>query len=199
MLVLDATFGEPTHIAKYSRDEIIAWLVSLVKKELESSSVCILGHRGKLQEVMTILTEAGITVPFLCEADIFEMCMTYQKYGINIGTILPLKDDAAQEVIRRSERHIIFHLLGRRLELLPPIHYTKIRVSRWGTTESFYRVADDYYIVALSDHADFSGIMEYVRQCQPKLVITDDYRAGSADSLAKAIRNELHIEAKAMP
>jgi len=199
ILVLDATFGDPIQIAKRGRNEIIDRLVSIVKKELETSSVCILAHRGKLQEVMSILNEVGITIPFLCEHDIFEMCMTYQNCGINMGSVLSLKDNAAQEVIQRGEHHIIFHLLGRKLKLLPPIHYTKIRVSRWGTTESFYRVADDYCVVALSDHADFSGIMEYVQKCKPKLVITDNYRAGSADSLAQAIRNELHVEAKAMP
>lgn len=199
ILVLDATFGEPTQIAKHSRAEIIAKLVDVVTKELETSSVCILAHRGKLQQVMNILAEAGITIPFLCEKDIFQMCLTYQNCGINMGCILSLKDDAAQEVIERGERHITFHLLGRKLELLPPIHYTKIRVSRWGTTESFYRVADDYHVIALSDHADFGGLLEYVRQCRPKLVITDNYRAGSAESLAEAIRNELHMEAKAMP
>lgn len=199
VLVLDATFGDPTQVAKHSRDEIIECLVSTVKKELETSSVCILSHRGKLQQVMNILNDTGLTIPFLCEHDIFEMCETYQNCGVNMGSVLSLKDNAAQEVIERGERHITFHLLGRKLELLPPIHYTKIRVSRWGTTESFYRVADDYCIVALSDHADFNGILEYVRQSRPKLVITDNYRAGSADSLAQAIRNELHIEAKAMP
>jgi len=199
ILVVDATFGDPTQVAKCNRDQIIDLLVSLVKKELETSSVCILGHRGKLQQVMNILNEAGITVPFLCETDIFGMCMTYQNCGVNMGSVLSLKDNAAQDIIKKGERHITFHLLGRKLELLPPIHYTKLRVSRWGTTESFYRVASDYCIVALSDHADFNGTLEYVRECKPKLVITDNYRAGSADSLAQAIRNELHVEAKAMP
>ena len=199
ILVLDATFGAPTQVAKHSRAEIIDWLVSLVTKELETSSICILAHRGKLQEVMNILAEAGITVPFLCEQDIFEMCLTYQNCGIKMGNVLSLKDHAAQECIRGGKCHILFHLLGRKLELLPPIHYTKIRVSRWGTTESYYSVADDYHVVALSDHADFSGILEYVQACKPKLVITDNYRAGSANSLAQAIKNQLGIEAKAMP
>lgn len=199
VLVLDATFGDPTQIAKYSRAEIIAQLVSLVKKELETSSVCILSHRGKLQQVMNILNDAGLTIPFLCEHDIFEMCETYQNCGLNVGTILSLRDNATQELIKKGERHITFHLLGRKLELLPPIHYTKIRVSRWGTTESFYRTADDYWVVALSDHADFTGIMEYVRKSKPTLVITDNFRGGSAEALAEAIRNELHLDAKAMP
>lgn len=199
ILVLDATFGDPSQVAKHSRTQIIDRLVSLVTKELKTSSVCILAHRGKLQQVMNLLAEAGITIPFLCEQDIFEMCMAYQNSGIEIGNVLSLRDNAAQECIREKQRHITFHLLGRKLELLPPTHYTKIRVSRWGTRESFYSVADDYHVVALSDHADFAGLLEYVRECKPKLVITDNYRAGSAEPLAQAIKNDLGIEAKAMP
>jgi len=200
ILVLDATFGDPAQITKCSKDEIIDRLVYLVKKELETSSVCILAHRGKLQEVMSILNETSITIPFLCAPDIFEMSMVYQNCGTNVGNVLSLEDNAAQEIIQKGERHIIFHLLGRRLQLLPKgIHYTKIRVSRWGTKEPYYTIADDYYVVALSDHADFNGILEYVRRCKPKLVITDGYRAGSADSLATKIRNQLHVEAKPMP
>jgi len=199
ILVVDATFGDPSQIAKHSREEIIDQLISIVKEELETSSVCVLSHRGKLQQVMNLLSEAGIGVPFLCENDIFGMCSAYQDCGVNVGKFLSLRDSAAQELIKGGDRHIVFHLLGRKLELLPPVHYTKIRVSRWGTTKSFYKTADDYVVVALSDHADFNGIMQYVRECEPKLVITDNYRAGSADSLAQAIKNELHIEAKAMP
>ncbi len=200
ILVLDATFGDPAQIARCSRDDIIDRLICLVKKELDTSSVCILAHRGKLQEVMGILSEMGISVPFLCAPDIYKVSMVYQNYGTNVGNVLSLEDNAAQEIIQKGERHIIFHLFGRRLQLLPKeIHYTKIRISRWGTKEPYYTIADDYYIVALSDHADFNGTLEYVRECKPKLVITDNYRAGSADSLATEIRNQLHVEAKPMP
>jgi len=197
ILVVDATFGDPTQVAKCNRDQIVDYLVSLTKKELEFSPVCILAHRGKLQEVMSILRNAGLTVPFLCAPDILKMSKVYSNYGINMGCVLSLKDDAAQEIIASGERHIFFQLIG--IKAFPPIHYTKIRASRWGTTESFIKLAHDYYVVALSDHADFKGTLEYVRECKPRLVITDNYRAGSADSLAQAIRNELHIEAKAMP
>jgi putative mRNA 3-end processing factor len=198
VLVLDATFGNPNRVVKSARAEIIEYLVSLVRKELETSPVCILAHRGKLQEVMAILSEANIKVPFLCLGDILQISRVYQNYGINLGNILSLEDSATQEVIKRGERHIVFYLLGPRL-VLPPVHYTKIRVSRWGTKEDFIKTAEDKYVVALSDHADFNGLLQYVRECQPKLVITDNYRGGDAVALAEAIRNELHIEAKAMP
>lgn len=123
--------------------------------------------------------------------------MIYQSFGINLSEVRSLEDSVSQEIIAKGERHILFHLLGRKQ--FPPTHYAKIRVSRWRTTEPFYQTAHDYYIVALSDHADFNGILEYVRECKPKLVITDNYRAGSADSLAAEIRSRLRIEAKAIP
>jgi putative mRNA 3-end processing factor len=198
VLVLDATFGNPDRIVESARAEIIESLVRLVRKELETSHVCIIAHRGKLQEVMTILTEANIKVPFMCQGDILQISRVYQNFGINLGNILSLENSVTQEVIKRGERHIVFHLLGAKLAL-PPVHYTKIRVSRWGTKEDFTKTAEDKYVVALSDHADFNGLLQYVRECQPKLVITDNYRGGDAVALAEAIRNELNIEAKPMP
>lgn len=198
VLVLDATFGNPAQLAKCTRAEIIERLVSLVKRELQTYPVCIIAHRGKLQEVMEILNEASLKVPFLCSPDIFKMSRVYQNYGINLGNILSLENSVAQEVIKSGEHHVVFHLLGSKL-VLPPVHYIKIRVSRWGTIEDFIRTAEDKYVVALSDHADFRELLQYVRECQPKLVITDDYRGGDAVSLAEAIKNELHIEAKPMP
>jgi len=53
--------------------------------------------------------------------------------------------------------------------------------------------------VAFSDHSDFDGLMEYVRRSKPKLVITDNFRAGHAETLAKEIRKRFGISAVALP
>jgi putative mRNA 3-end processing factor len=55
------------------------------------------------------------------------------------------------------------------------------------------------YTVALSDHSDFDGLMEYVRRSKPKLVITDNYRVGHAETLAKEIHKRLGIPSIALP
>ena len=54
-------------------------------------------------------------------------------------------------------------------------------------------------MVALSDHSDFDGLMEYVRRSKPKLVITDNFRAGHAGTLAKEIRKRFGVSALALP
>lgn len=200
VLVLDATFGDPSQITRCTREEIIDWLVTLVKKELKKASLCIIGHRGKLQEVMEILTKSKIGVPFLCEPIEYRLCCAYQESGVDLGQVISLGDDAAKRVISSGERHILFYLLGPTLHRLPSVKYTKIRVSRWGTTaEPFCKTGKDFFVVALSDHADFNGTMEFVRKSEPSLVITDNSRGGSAEALAQAIKEQLLIEAKAMP
>jgi Cft2 family RNA processing exonuclease len=200
VLVLDATYGDPSQTTRCSREEVIDWLVTLVRKELERASLCIMGYRGKLQEVMGILTKAGIRVPFLCEPIEYRICRVYQESGVDLGQVISLGDDAAKRVISSRECHILFHLLGLPLHGLPAVKYTKIRVSRWGTTtEPFCKTAKDYFVVTLSDHADFSGTMEFVRESRPSLVITDNSRGGSAETLAQMVKEQLHIEAKAMP
>ncbi|MCS7095883.1 MAG: hypothetical protein RMK50_02285 [Nitrososphaerota archaeon] len=60
-------------------------------------------------------------------------------------------------------------------------------------------MAESKCIVALSDHSDFDGLMEYVRLSRPKLVITDNFRAGYAEALAKEIRQCFNISALALP
>jgi hypothetical protein len=40
-------------------------------------------------------------------------------------------------------------------------------------------------VIALSDHSDFNGLLRYVEESKPKLVITDNYRAGNATALEK--------------
>jgi putative mRNA 3-end processing factor len=149
---------------------------------------------------MNIFRDSNIEVPFLCSSDLFKISLVYQNFGINLGNLLPLESNEAQELIKKGERHIIFHLLGRELRLLPKdIHYTKINVSRWRAKEPFYQISSDYYMIALSDHADFEGILEYVQASEPQFVITDNSRGGHASSLAEEIQQRLKIQSLALP
>jgi len=50
--------------------------------------------------------------------------------------------------------------------------------------------------VALSNHADFGGTLEYVRATRARYVITDNTRGGKAYELASALKSRLGIEAQ---
>ena len=75
----------------------------------------------------------------------------------------------------------------------------RITVSGWELNKPVREVRKGEYVVGLSDHADFEGLLAYVEECRPKLVITDNYRMGSGAILAEEIRRRLGIPAVAMP
>jgi len=72
-------------------------------------------------------------------------------------------------------------------------------VSGWEFNSACCQVAEKEYVVALSDHSDFDGLVEYVRRSKPKVVITDNFRANRAETLAKEIRKRFGIQALALP
>jgi putative mRNA 3-end processing factor len=53
--------------------------------------------------------------------------------------------------------------------------------------------------LALSDHSDFNGLLQYVEESKPKLVVTDNSRVGDAEALAREIQKRLGIKAVALP
>jgi len=75
----------------------------------------------------------------------------------------------------------------------------RVYVSGWEFNSPCREIADKEYVIALSDHSDFDGLMEYVRRSKPELVITDNFRVGHAERLVKEIRKRFGISAVALP
>ncbi|MCX8205119.1 MAG: MBL fold metallo-hydrolase [Candidatus Nezhaarchaeota archaeon] len=193
VLIVDATYGSPRHIREYRREEAVASLVKLVKTGLEEGPVWVFAHRGKRHEVMHILSSLG--VPFYVTPADREVALVYEKYGVRQGELRVVKDLRSCELLK--EPCVVFSHAKR--EVKGP--FLKIRVSGWASFESpLKKVGEHEYVVSLSNHADYWELMRYVSESNPELVITDACRARiAAQSLARAIVNELGIAAIAMP
>ena len=76
---------------------------------------------------------------------------------------------------------------------------SRISVSGWEFRSPTRQIGFKEHVVALSDHSDFNGLIEYVRQCRPKRVITDNYRISHGETLAKEITKRIGIPAIALP
>lgn len=99
-------------------------------------------------------------------------------------------------MIKERQPHVLFHLWSQdiRTSLAEGIEYTKILVSRYNALEPLCEIGYNYYQLAISDHSDFNGIMEYIQKSNPRLVITDRSRGRyHALLLAAEIENRLHI------
>ncbi len=196
ILVIEATYGNPWRTRNFE-NEVRNMLVSIVEKGLGEGPVYVFGYHGKLQEVMHILHEARIKAPFVMPERILQISKIHQKHETRINRPLFSTKHPLQSTLQEQEQYVAFYHMGWRRKV--GLDGFRVCVSGWEFNSPCRQTGEREYVVALSDHSDFKGLLEYVRQSNPKLVITDNYRAGDAFALAKQIERQLGIEAKPLP
>lgn len=72
ILVIEATYGSP-HCRRRFHKDAKNMLVSLVDKALKQGPVYVFGYHGKIQEIMQILNNADINVPFIVPENVFHI------------------------------------------------------------------------------------------------------------------------------
>jgi putative mRNA 3-end processing factor len=195
-LVMEATYGSPSCKRSFEAD-VKALLVSLVEEGLKQGAVYVFGYHGKLQEVMQILHTAGLKAPFIASEKVFHVSKVCEKHGMRIGRLMLSEEDEARELLESHSPCVTFCHMNTAGKM--GLGDFRICVSGWEFTAPSRQKADREYVVALSDHSDFDGLMEYVRRSKPKLVITDNFRVGHAETFAKEVRKHLGIPAIALP
>ena len=116
---------------------------------------------------------------------------------MQLGSLTLSSEDAGRELLDENLPCVAFYHMNSRRNV--GLHGSRICVSGWEFRSPCRQIGEREHLVALSDHSDFNGLIEYVRRCNPKLVITDNYRVSHGATLAKEIRKHLGIPAVAMP
>lgn len=196
ILVIEATYGSPTCKRAFKRD-IKNQLVSMVEKGLKQGAVYVFGYHGKLQEVMQILREASISVPFIAPERVFHVSKVCEKYGMHIGRLMLSEEDEAKELLEKDSPCIAFYHMNVKSKIGQ--NSFCIYASGWEFNQPCREIAANRYVIALSDHSDFNELIEYVRHSKPAHVITDNYRVGHAETLAREIQRRLGTPATPLP
>ncbi len=196
MLVMEATYGSPSCRRPFN-SEVKELLVSVVKEGLKHGAVYIFGYHGKLQEVMQILHDADVRVPFIVPQRVFQISKICERHGMRIGRLLGLEEKDAKEMLERNQPCLAFYHMGSRTHVGHGCF--RVYVSGWEFDVPCREIANKEYVIALSDHSDFDGLMEYVRRSKPKFVVTDNFRIGYAETLARHITKQLNVRALALP
>lgn len=196
ILVMEATYGSPRCRRPFKAD-LRELLVSLVEKGLKHGAVYVFGYHGKLQEVMQILHDAHVEAPTVMPEKVFHVSKVCENHGMRLGHLLLSEESEGRELLERNQPCVAFYHMGSRNTVGRDAF--RICVSGWEFNSPCREVADNEYIVALSDHSDFDGLVEYARRSKPEFVITDNFRVGHAETLAKEIRRSMNIPAFALP
>jgi putative mRNA 3-end processing factor len=196
-LVVEATYGSPSFRRSFKVD-VRELLVSMVEKRLRHGTVYVFGYHGKLQEVMQILHGADVSVPFVMPEKVFRVSKVCEAHGMRLGCLALSTEEDGRELLEENLPCVAFYHMNarRRVGLLGS---SRICVSGWEFHSPCRQIGEREHLVALSDHSDFDGLIEYVRRCKPKRVVTDNYRVSHGVTLAKEISRRLGISAVAMP
>ncbi|MGD0644248.1 MAG: MBL fold metallo-hydrolase [Candidatus Bathyarchaeia archaeon] len=195
VLVVEATYGSPSCRRSFNVD-VRELLVSMVEKRLRGGTVYVFGYHGKLQEVMQLLRNAEVSVPFVMPERVYQVTKVCEQHGMKLGCFSLSTDKEGHELLDSNLPCVAFYHMNTRQHV--GLHNARICVSGWEFHSPCRQIGDREHLVALSDHSDFDGLIEYVKRSKAKHVITDNYRSNGA-VLAKEIRKRLGVSAVAMP
>lgn len=195
VLVVEATYGSPSCRRNFDVD-VRELLVSMIEKRLRGGTVYVFGYHGKLQEVMQILRNADVEVPFVMPEHIFEVTKVCEKHGMKLGCLSLSTNHEGHELLDGNLPCVAFYHMNQRQHV--GLRNARICVSGWEFHNPCRQIGDREHLVALSDHSDFDGLLEYVKRSKAKQVITDNFRS-NGDALAREINKRLGVSAVALP
>ena len=194
VLVMEATYGRPGFSRPWSQ-KVPQLFIKLVSELLRERPVYVYGYHGKLQEAMALLEAADLEAPKVAPPVVVRIAEICRRYGLDTGEVVDVQSREGREIVRSGRYVAFYHTRSKR----PSLPHASILLSGWEVRAPIYSNSRYHYTVALSDHADYNQLLEYVAQVHPRFVVTDASRIGFARSLAHAIQRKLRIPATALP
>ncbi len=167
VLIMECTFGYP-RFQFPPREKIIARLCEWAYNTLRAGATpTVFAYAlGKSQEAMKILSDNGFALSV--HPAILRLAKVYEQFGYHFGDVLSYRRHEPVE-----NRVLIMPSSARRtrqMEKLP--NKRTLYLSGWALDNNAkFRLGVDEAL-PLSDHADFPGLLEYVRGVNPKKIFT---------------------------
>jgi putative mRNA 3-end processing factor len=193
-LVMECTFGHPRYRFP-GVEEVEAQLRAFVDRCFEQDVIpVVMGYvLGKSQEALCLLTRAGYTVA--AHESIVRVAEVYEGQGIEFGPYETL-NLASVPALRGKVVLAPPHL--RRQVTAPLTRYRTVMLTGWAVDPSARYRYGVHEMIALSDHADFTELVEYVDRAKPRVV----YTVHGDDAFSKYLRRQgveayhLEVESK---
>lgn len=191
VLITEATFGLPIYRWRPGREvaaEILAWW----RGAAERPSLLFAYAFGKAQRLLAELAALGVTEEVLLHGAVQALMPAYRLQGVVMPPTRPVSE------LPRSDA------LAGRLVIAPPSahrspwmkRFTSPRtafVSGWMAVRGARRRRGFERGFALSDHADWDGLLRTVRDCGARQVFVTH---GNSDGLARYLREEAGLAAE---
>ena len=191
-LVLDAT-SVGDFERKWNMDDVLEILSKEIKKSLQTGPVNICADNGLLQQIISEMDLRSSIPKVIGSNQIAHFSKVYDDYGFHQPEVLEKNSTEGKE-LRISGNYI---WLGRSMKDFPGSKPpgTTFYIRNFGILNESpinkSRKVENQYNVGLSCHATLDESLEYIRNVNPKIVITDSFRnQRGADTLANQINGK---------
>ena len=165
ILIMECTYGQPRYVFP-PREEIYETILHFVEQCFNDNRVPVFyAYRlGKAQEAMKLLGDRNI--PVAVPPPVFETARLYEQAGVTFSgyTLYTgglLKQTALVGPWTMARQGLLDGIKNKRTAAL----------TGWAVNGAAHRFGVDIAF-PLSDHADFPGLLNYIRNAQPKKVYT---------------------------
>ena len=202
ILVIDSTHGHPNFDKKIDSKSLERRLIDMVLESINiQKPVCVHAHRGKLQYLMHILSthpDMPKDTKFLTSDIDMRISSIYNKHDYPIRNLLDLKSYEGEEVMNKNYPWIEFRTSMDRTMREDREQVSRVTV-RGNYGNAVMRQDGTNCWVVSDEHAELTGILDYVKQAKPDVVVTDNSRTNYGNILANIITSDLRIPARAFP
>jgi len=186
VLVIDSTFGSPSFIFPSREDlsvEVSKWSIDSIRDGripvFQTDSI------GNSQEIISILN-VMTNIPVVTHPRISEVNEVYERSGHRLEYI-DLRSTEASELLSKGACVLV---LPKRSKVPRGVEANLALASGWAL-----HLRDGRKPIPLSDHADFIGLLEFIEECKPKLVLT--FHGGrNGRLLAEYVKKRLCVKAR---
>lgn len=185
-LVIESTFGSEEFVFP-QREQVYENIIKWAHENLGKGKFLVLGgySTGKAQELTKIATELLNETP-LVFSKVFEQNKIYETHGVKLGDFIELNHNLRDSNVlimppQLINDHLLLtleHQLGKKVEV---------------AIATGWKNFSKYKTFPLSDHADFNSLLEYVKQSNPKLVLTTH---GFKEHFARVVQRKFGIPAR---
>lgn len=193
-LVIDSTYGVPESVREYCQEDAENAFLSIVLSRLQYGPIYIKAHRGTTERAVQVLC-SNLPVPLLGSERFCRQLAIYAQYGYFADPVIDAGSESGREIMR-TDKYVRILTTGDKM----PVSYpqgTTITLSAYMTKsqDPVLKFNEQAYRVSMSNHADFNGTLDYIKETGAKYVLTDNTRGGNAVELASQIKARLDIEA----
>ena len=166
ILVMESTFGQPRYRFP-KRELVVERLFEFVRTAMRDGFVPVVaGYAlGKSQEAMKLLADAGFRVSV--HGSVAALARIYETHGVRFGTWEKCDKRELEGKVLVVPRAALSTRLVQQLD-----RKRVVFLSGWAVASFWRRPKGVDLMLPLSDHADFAGLVSYVRRTRARKIYT---------------------------